>query len=98
MTAKGAEWHRSFDVAGVGYALGWLSQSHVDYLKLGGIDGFIGDGSITPAAEQVFEVFYSVNLLKAMWFTADFQHIANPAYNSDRGPVEVVSARYHAEF
>jgi hypothetical protein len=37
-------------------------------------------------------------LFKAMWFTADYQHISNPAYNADRGPVDIVSARYHAEF
>jgi len=98
VTAKGAEWHRPFDVAGAGFGLSWISQVHADYLRLGGIDGFIGDGTINPAAESVLEVFYSVNLLKAMWLTADYQHIANPAYNADRGPVEIVSARYHAEF
>jgi high affinity Mn2+ porin len=96
--AKGAEWHRPFDVTGVGYALSWISQEHADYLRLGGVDGFIGDGTINPAAEGVLEAFYSFNLFKAMWLSADYQHIANPAYNADRGPVEVVSARYHAEF
>jgi hypothetical protein len=28
----------------------------------------------------------------------DFQRIANPAYNADRGPVNVVGFRFHAEY
>ena len=95
---KGSTWHRPFDVAGVGFGLGWISKPHAEFLRLGGIDGFIGDGNINPAAEKVIDVFYSVNLLKAIWLTADYQHIANPAFNADRGPVNVLAGRVHAEF
>jgi high affinity Mn2+ porin len=28
----------------------------------------------------------------------DFQHIANPGYNRDRGPINVLGARVHADF
>jgi high affinity Mn2+ porin len=28
----------------------------------------------------------------------DYQHIANPAYNHDRGPVSVYAIRVHADF
>ncbi len=96
--AKGSSWKRPRDLAGVAFGLSWLSQAHIDYLRLGGVDGFIGDGTINPAAEHVLEAFYSVNLLRSLWLTADYQHIQNPAYNSDRGPVEVLSGRLHAEF
>ena len=95
---KGSSWHRPFDVAGVGVGYGWISKAHADYLRLGGVDGFIGDGNITAAAEKVIDIFYSVNLLKAVWLTADYQHIANPAFNADRGPVNVLAGRVHAEF
>ena len=64
----------------------------------GGIDGFIGDGRISPASEQVIDLFYSFNLLSSVWLTADYQHITNPAFNADRGPVNVYGARIHMEF
>ena len=96
--AKGEMWHRPFDLAGVGFGLGWISQAHIDYLRLGGVDGFIGDGFIRPGAESVLDVFYSFNLFKALWLTADYQHITNPAFNRDRGPVDIFAGRVHAEF
>lgn len=96
--AKGGAWHRPFDVAGIGYGAGWISSAHADYLAKGGIDGFVGDGHLTQGAETVFEVFYSVNLLKALWLSADYQHLTNPGFNADRGPVDIFGARVHAEF
>ena len=97
-TAKGALWHRKFDVFGTGFGASWISSSHAKYLELGGVDGFIGDGKLNRAAETVFEVFYSYNVLRAFWLTADYQHIGAPAYNADRGPVNILSGRLHAEF
>jgi hypothetical protein len=97
-TAKGTVWHRHFDVAGVGVGLGWISSAHATYLRMGGVDGFIGDGNINAATESVLEAFYSFNLVNAVWLSADYQHITNPAFNADRGPVEVFGARIHAEF
>jgi hypothetical protein len=96
--AQGSAWKRPLDVAGVGGAMAWISASHAAYLKLGGVDGFIGDGSITAAPESVIEVFYSVNLLKVLWLTVDYQHLINPAFNAARGPVDVFAGRVHAEF
>jgi hypothetical protein len=97
-TAKGSAWRRPFDVAGVGYGLAWISQAHADYLRLGGVDGFVGDGNLRQAAETVVEAFYSVNLLKALWLSGDYQHITNPGFNADRGAVNIFGARVHAEF
>lgn len=97
-TAKGSTWHRKFDVAGIGFGASWISAEHAKYLALGGVDGFIGDGGLNQAAETTFELFYSYNLLRAIWLTADYQHIGAPGYNADRGPVNVVSGRVHAEF
>jgi high affinity Mn2+ porin len=68
---------------------------------MGGVDGFIGDGNLRlpAAAEGVGEVFYSYNILRAIWLTADYQLLWNPAYNADRtGPVNVLGGRVHAEF
>jgi len=97
--ARGSLWNRPFDVTGVGLGLSWISASHARYLALGGIDGFIGDGALRQASEGVFELFYSLNLFKAIWLSGDFQLLWNPAYNADRsGPVTVLGARVHAEF
>lgn len=96
--AKGTVWSRPADLAGLAMNFGWVSQSHADYLRLGGIDGFIGDGFITPGVENVVDAFYSVNVLKSFWLSGDYQHITNPAFNKDRGPVNVFTVRIHGEF
>jgi high affinity Mn2+ porin len=96
--AKGSAWHRPFDVTGLGYGSAWISQGHADYLSMGGIDGFIGDGALRQGAETIVDVFYSVNLFKALWLTADYQHLTNPGFNADRGPVNILNGRVHAEF
>ena len=96
--AKGSAWHRPFDVTGLGFAAAWISSIHAQYLAMGGVDAFVGDGHLRQAAESVVDVFYSFNLLKAIWLTADYQHLWNPGFNADRGPVDIVGGRVHAEF
>ncbi|HWL84769.1 MAG TPA: carbohydrate porin [Polyangiaceae bacterium] len=97
-TAKGSLWHRPLDVTGIGLGMGWISQAHADYLRMGGIDGFIGDGNIQASMESVFDIFYSVSVASAVWLSADYQHLTHPAFNADRGPVDIAGARVHAEF
>jgi hypothetical protein len=98
VVAKGATWHRPFDVAGAAFGMSWISDDHARYLALGGVDGFVGDGHLHQAGEGVVETFYSVNLLKAIWLSGDYQFIWNPGFNSDRGPAHVLAGRVHAEF
>ena len=98
VVAKGSPWHRHFDVAGAGVAASWISAEHARFLAMGGVDGFVGDGRLNQAAESVVDVFYSFNLFKALWLTADYQHLWNPGFNADRGPVDILSGRVHAEF
>jgi high affinity Mn2+ porin len=95
---KGTAWHRPADVVGLGWSQGWISQIHAEYLALGGVDGFIGDGKINQASEHVIEAFYSLSLGSSSWFSADYPYIWNPAYNADRGPVNIFGGRVHAEF
>ena len=96
--AKGSLWSRPRDVAGIGGNLGWISAVHAQYLRMGGIDAFIGDGNITPAAEKSLDLFYSAYLGKSLWLTGDYQYIVNPAFNAVRGPVNIFSVRIHGEF
>ncbi|HSN27154.1 MAG TPA: carbohydrate porin, partial [Kofleriaceae bacterium] len=44
--ALGKGWGRPDDYAGVGFGAGGISDEHATYLRLGGIDGFIGDGKL----------------------------------------------------
>jgi hypothetical protein len=95
---NGFRWGRDRDLVGIGFAAGWISRQHAQYLNLGGVDGFVGDGRIKARPEHVVDIFYSVNVLNSLWVTADYQHITNPAFNADRGPVNVYGLRVHAEF
>jgi len=96
--AKGSSWSRPLDIAGAGVNLGWISQSHAEYLRLGGIDAFIGDGSISPSTEAALDLFYALNLRKFLWISGDYQRVVNPAFNADRGPVNIFGTRIHIEF
>ncbi len=98
LLAKGSLWGRPSDVTGAGYNLGWISKSHSEYLGLGGIDGFVGDGRINPAPERAFDAFYSVNYRKSFWLSGDYQRVDNPGFNSDRGPANILSVKVHGEF
>ncbi|MBI5535675.1 MAG: carbohydrate porin [Deltaproteobacteria bacterium] len=98
LLSRGSAWGRPRDLAGTGVGLAWISGIHAEYLRMGGIDGFVGDGNLRLGTESVFEVFYSVNLLSSAWLSGDYQHITNPAFNKDRGPVDIFGARFHAEF
>jgi len=95
---KGADWGRPKDTVGLGYAMSWISKQHAEFLNMGGIDGFIGDGKINAAAEQVLDVFYQCHVFSSTWVSVDYQHMSNPAYNADRGPVDIYGARVHFEF
>ena len=44
------------------------------------------------------KTYYSYKLNRWSALTFDYQFIADPAYNADRGPVSIFSARAHAEF
>lgn len=95
---NGQLWGRNKDAAGIGYGISGISPTHVDYLSKGGVDGFIGDGRIHYSPEQVVDVFYKLNLISSAWASFDYQHIAHPAFNADRGPVDVYGLRAHFEF
>jgi len=95
---RGTNWHRRNDLQGVGCGVGWISKQHAEYLNAGGIDGFIGDGRLTHGTERVLELFCSLNIHGPKWLSADWQHISNPAFNVDRGPVTILGGRFHSEF
>jgi hypothetical protein len=95
---KGTGWNRASDSLGVALVKNGISGPHRDYLASGGFGFFVGDGRLRYATENILETFYSAAIVKEVWLSADFQRIFNPAYNADRGPVSVVSARFHYGF
>ena len=98
VSVKGSYWGRPTDTIGLGGAINGLSSAHRDFLAAGGKGLLIGDGRLNYANERILETYYALSLSKAFTFTADYQFIANPAYNADRGPVSIFSGRLHGEF
>src|SRR6266851_3538257 len=98
LSIKGSYWGRPNDTIGVGGAINGLSAANRDFLAAGGLGLLIGDGQLNYRPEQVFETYYAYSLNKNVTLTADYQLIANPAYNADRGPVSIFSGRLHGEF
>jgi hypothetical protein len=103
---SGAFWGRSQDRWGMAYAINGLSDTHQAYLSAGGQGFFLGDGQLNYDNERVLEAYYRLVLPQwglrggkvATALSADFQLIANPGYNRDRGPVTTYTVRWHSEF
>ena len=94
---KGSFWSRPDDTYGLAFSVNGISSSQINYLSQGGSTMFIGDGKISYQGERILETYYSVNLFKGAYLSADYQYIRNPAYNSDRGPVSFFGLRAHFE-
>ena len=54
--------------------------------------------SSTIAPSEFWRTHYANAIDIRFTATADYQLIANPAYNADRGPVSIFSGRSHGEF
>jgi high affinity Mn2+ porin len=98
LVSSGALWQRPQDHVGASLMVNGLSEQRKTYLKAGGISFFIGDGALSYQNEKIVEGFYSWGLSEKLWFTLDYQHIQNPAYNAARGPIDVMAFRLHAEY
>jgi hypothetical protein len=103
IVAKGQAWGRPFDAAGLAFSNQYASADRQTYLARGLYALFIGDGpnpygAVRYGVEQLIEAYYLIGLSKQTHLTLDWQRITNPAYNPDRGPIDVWGARLHAEF
>jgi high affinity Mn2+ porin len=95
---KGYCWGRPADVLGVAAVVNALSRSARDYFAAGGIGIVIGDGALNYRTEQIVETFYAWRPNRHIAVTLDAQHVRNPAYNADRGPVNLFAVRTHIDF
>lgn len=97
ISVAGHRWRRPFDTAAAEFTASGLAPVHAQYLALGGHDFLIGDGRLNYAPEMIWETYYNARLLPGFFAGIDLQHVQNPAYNQDRGPVWIASLRLHLE-
>ena len=98
LSLKGKLWGRPDDTFGLAGIVNEISAVHQAYLDAGGLGILVGDGMLPNAGrEKIIETYYSFPVF-AWRMTFDYQFIANPAYNRDRGPVSVIGTRLHTQF
>jgi high affinity Mn2+ porin len=95
----GQRWSRADDAVGLAIAVNAVSTAARRYFAAGGLGPIIGDGRLPDyGLEHVLETYYALHLAEGLALSADYQLIVHPAYNVDRGPVQVFGLRFHAEF
>jgi high affinity Mn2+ porin len=97
VSVTGQRWHRPFDTVATELTVSGISGVHAVYLARGGYDFLIGDGRLTYGPEYISESYYSARLFPGFFTSFTLQHVSNPAYNRDRGPVWIPSLRLHME-
>lgn len=95
---NGKPWHRKFDRAGFVFVSNGISRDHQEYLALGGSGFLLGDGRLNYGRENILETYYTLHVWRGIYPSFGLQHINNPGYNRDRGPVLVPTLRFHVEF
>jgi high affinity Mn2+ porin len=95
--ASGRIWRRKQDRAGAALASNAISGDHRRYLALGGRGFLLGDGRLNYRRELIVEGYYTVHFWRGLFGSFVLQHINNPGYNRDRGPVLVPAMRLHLE-
>jgi high affinity Mn2+ porin len=98
LSQNGAPWGRAQDTVGVAVVRNHLSKDGQAYFDRGGIGVLIGEGYMPYAPEGIVEAYYQWQLNKWLSVALNYQHVNNPGYNHERGPVHVGGLRVHAEF
>ena len=96
--ANGAWWHRKQDRAGIAFVSNGIKKDHQNYLADGGLGFLLGDGHLRYGRENILESYYTIHVWRGIYVAPGLQHINEPGYNRDRGPVLVPSFRAHVEF
>ena len=98
VSITGSRWNRPHDTVASAFTASGLAPIHRQYLARGGLDFLIGDGRLNYGTERIWESYYNARLLSWLFASFDLQHITNPAFNRDRGPLWAPSLRLHIEF
>lgn len=96
---KGKAWGRPQDTLAIAGVVNGISDAHKRWLAAGGLGVLVGDGALPhPGDEQIIEAYYAWRPVGWGSLTLDYQHIANPGYNKDRGPANILALRLHGGF
>ncbi|HST12690.1 MAG TPA: carbohydrate porin, partial [Terriglobales bacterium] len=95
---SGEKWKRKLDKVGGVVVSNAIKADHRRYLALGGRGFLLGDGALNYRRENILEAYYNAHVWRGIFGAFDLQHVNNPGYNRDRGPVLVPSLRVHLEF
>jgi len=99
LALRGQRWRRPADTIGAAVIVNGISDAHQRYLDAGGLGVLVGDGRLPhPGAEYIGEAYYKLAAMPGVELTLDYQCIANPGYNRDRGPAHVFGLRAHGAF
>jgi high affinity Mn2+ porin len=99
LSINGKQWGRPDDTVGIAGVVNGISNAHIAYLNAGGLGIVIGDGQLPhPGLVQIIETYYSYAISPSTKVSFDYQFVVNPAYNTDRGPVNVFAGRFHWQF
>ena len=94
----GNPWRRKLDKVGAVVVSNAIKKDHQDYLRLGGRGFLLGDGNLNYGRENIVEMYYNLHVWRGLFTAFDLQHINDPGYNRDRGPVLAPGWRVHLEF
>ncbi len=97
LSINGELWHRPEDTIGLAGAFNGISKVEQEFFEAGGLGILAGDGNLNYGWEKLLETYYDFQIWKTIHTTVDYQFIADPAFNSARGPVSVFGARLHWE-
>jgi high affinity Mn2+ porin len=99
VSIAGKQWGRPDDTIGIAGVINGISPVHEAFLNAGGLGILAGDGQLpNPGLEQIVETYYSYAISPSTKVSVDYQFIANPAYATERGPVNVFAGRFHTQF
>jgi high affinity Mn2+ porin len=98
LSLRGLRWGRPADTVGLAANVGWISEGRRHYLEAGGIGFIIGDGRLSYGPEWVTELYYDAGVAPGLNVALNYQLVVNPAYNNDRGPVNIVAVRFRTAF
>jgi high affinity Mn2+ porin len=94
---KAGAWNRPEDTIGFGSVISGLSRHNQEFLNAGGLGIELGDGKLNYSPEIAVETYYNFQVWKGIQSTIDYQFVANPGANMDRGPVSIFAIRMHEE-
>lgn len=100
VSVNGTPWKRNQDTFRLGAVANLLSPEGIAYLNAGGLGIVVGDGQLPhPGPEAIGETGYDFHISPIFGtVSVDYQLVTDPAYNRDRGPINIFGVRLHGEW